>query len=1410
MTAVVNKSANGVWLGLDIGSVSVKGAVIGPANEIIKTVYKRSHGQPVKTTVDVIATLIESTNGRSVLNIGVTGTAGELVASLTGGVFANEIVAQSKTVSTLYPHIRTVIEMGGEDSKMLVFKEESGNTVLEDFSMNNLCAAGTGSFLDQQASRMGYNVEDGEFGRVALKSKKPPRIAGRCSVFAKSDMIHLQQVGTPDYEIVAGLCYAVARTFISNVGRGRKFNGPVAFFGGVSKNAGVVKAMADELGITVNELFIPDECAVTGAIGAALTSRESEDVFEFCGIEKLKKYKAVRDLSKGSLSELTGEKNDSFYNTRIRELNGAKGVGCYIGIDIGSLSTNVVAIDEDSNVLARRYLRTQSRPIEAVTRGLLEIGEEIGAKLKVLGVATTGSGRYMISDFVGGDVVRNEITAQATAAIHFIPDVDTIFEIGGQDSKYISIDNGAVVDFEMNKVCAAGTGSFIEEQAEKIDLDIEGEFSDNAFSAKTPGKFGDRCTVFIESDLVANQQRGMSKEDLAAGLAHSIVSNYLSRVVVDRKIGDKILFQGGVAWNKAVISAFEAATGKKIVVPPHHDVTGAIGSAIIAKQKTTQTKFKGFDLRDRKYKVTSFTCKACDNVCDVSRVKFEDEAHYYGARCEIFEKKGKNGKHQNLPDLFEEREKLLFGDHGFRKKVSKNEKTLIGVPRTLYSYEQFPFWKTFLEALGFEVVLSGKTNHKVICDSIEHVKAETCFPIKIVHGHVIDLVNKGVDYIFLPSIITAGSKETKFKASQTCPMVQSVPYIIGAAIDLWKSDVKMLEPSIYFQRGDDFVARELFHVFSTEFGVTKKAVTSAVKKARVAQDTFIAAIKKRGREVIAELKSQNKNPVVLISRPYNGCDSGINMDLPRKLREMGKVAIPIDFLDLDEESVLASHPHMYWHSGQQMMSAAKMVRNDTQLDAIMISNFKCGPDSFIEHHLRSALSGKPCLFLEIDEHSADAGAVTRLEAFFDSLENVKTMGGVSPDQSNLSSPVNGTGNGRGVVKRKLYVPYMCDHSHMICASLRASGAEAETLPISGQESLDLGRKHSSGKECIPYALTTGDIVKKVLEPGFAHEKSAFFMPTTSGPCRFGQYQSVQRMILDGLGMKDIPLLSPDSNEGYVSNGLTGTRFRRDAWRGVIVVDILQKLRHQTRPYEVNKGETDKVYGKLLEEVGRIVSRDSSGLFQYVQEIKKQFCVIKIEPTPKPTIGVVGEIYLRNHNFGNQDVIRRIEALGGEVWLAPIGEWFLYCTTRYMANSKMDKKYLDLFKGYMQDRIQRRDESRLYEPFHDTLVCCEDATTAEIIGNAAPYMKATFEGEAILSIGKAVDYAKSGLAGVVNILPFSCMPGTIVTALSKRVREDYNNIPWLDLDYDGVEETNTQTRLEAFMFQAKQYREHAHV
>ncbi len=1388
-------------LGIDIGSISVKHVLLDVEGNVVFHKYRRMYGRPLPVLSEMLKALASEFPNDRIVRCGTTGTGGELAAGLVGGEFFNEVIANSKAVARLCPQVKTVIEMGGQDSKLLIMKvsEKTGEPFLEDFSMNTVCAAGTGSFLDQQASRMGYSIES-EFGQMALKSKNPPRIAGRCSVFAKSDMIHLQQIGTPDYDILAGLCHAVARSFKANVGCGKKFEKPVAFIGGVASNIGVVKAFQQELELEEGELIIPDLHQSVGALGAALGAIESGACREYIGWGAIEDYTNSKKKIAGGLTALdrndNGQKNDVSIN------NIKKGSHVYIGVDIGSLSTNVVAIDEEMRVVARRYLRTSGRPIKAVTRGLKEIGQEIDGRVLVKGVGTTGSGRYMIGDFVGADVVRNEITAQATAAVHFIPDVDTIFEIGGQDSKYISLRDGAVVDFEMNKVCAAGTGSFIEEQAERLNLNIEEDFAEEAFESERPGRFGERCTVFIESDLISHQQKGAPTKDLAAGLAYSIVRNYLS-VVGDRKIGDKVLFQGGVAWNKAVVAAFAKITGKKIHIPPHHDVTGAIGVAIIAMRQTKleadkKSSFKGFDLSRRKYKMTTFECKACDNVCDVSRVKFDDDPpHYYGARCEIFEKDKKKAKN-NLPELFEERDSLLFGEYRDKKKPKRDGKKVVGVPRVLTMYEHFPFWKTFLEEIGCEVLLSGKTNQQLVHQSLEHVTAETCFPIKIIHGHVADLIKKGVDAVFMPSVITMGHNGTKFKNSQTCPLVQANSYIVKSAMDFSKKEVELWEPAIHFQKGDPRVAKELRDI-GKKMGVSQARVKLAVKKARQAQTDFYNSLIKRGNEVLDGLTT-GQRAVVIISRPYNGCDSGINMDLPRKLREMGIIAIPIDMLSLAEDPVYRDNPRMYWRSGQRMQAAAEVVRKDPRLNAIYISNFKCGPDSFITYHILEQMRGKPFLHLEVDEHSADAGAITRCEAFFDSLENVDPHQYIEREKK-ARIPSNGA-------KRTLYIPHMCDHAYVLAAALRHFNAPAEVLAKSDERSLDLGRKHSTGKECIPYTFTTGDILKKVMESGFDAKKSIFFMPATDGPCRFGQYHSVLRMLLDKLGYNDVEIMTPLAEGAYAGFEDISPRFRTVLFRAIMAVDILQKLLHETRPYEKVSGSADSAYDEALNILTKSVFHHGGNrIFDTMHDVRDIFRAVPVcREERRPIFGLVGEIYVRLHTYSNHDIARQVENLGGEVWIAPFGEWIFYCTDRFIANNKKDKNFKNMIKGQIFNTLRSRDEKKMSEIFRDELLNCHEPPTPEVLELASQYMDDSFEGETILSVGKAIDYVQKGCSGIINLLPFSCMPGTVVTALSKKVREQNNNVPWLNIDCDGTVADNGRSRLEAFVFQAIQYRD----
>ena len=1388
------------YIGLDIGSVSVKAVLINEHKEILENHYVRSHGQPVETFLLVLKDMFNRTHIDDIDGIAITGSGGKFVSQLMNIAFINEVVAHSTAATTLYPEIRTIIEIGGEDSKlMLVEKDETtGQTKVSDFSMNTMCAAGTGSFLDQQATRLDIAIEK-EFGNLALKSKNPPRIAGRCSVFAKTDMIHLQQEGTPVHDIVAGLCYAMARNFKSNIGKGKEFHKPIVFQGGVAANIGMIKAFEDTLELKSGELIIPKYFNVMGAIGAAFSIIDKGIHTPFRGLKEIEEYLRNRSAKPSDLEPL---KCDNYKVIEaIHPLGGNEKVEAYVGVDVGSISTNIVVIDKNKNVLARRYLMTAGRPLEAVKQGLYEVGLEVGDKVNVCGAGTTGSGRYLTGDFIGADIAKNEITAHATAAANVDKNVDTIFEIGGQDSKFIRLVNGAIVDFAMNKVCAAGTGSFLEEQAEKLNVSIKGEFSKKALSSCCPSHLGERCTVFMESDLNHHQQRGTSKEDLLAGLSYSVVLNFINRVVEDRPIGNTIFFQGGVAANRGVKAAFEKVTGKKIIVPPHHDIMGAIGSAIISMEERTweKSKFKGFDLRNKRYELTSFVCKDCSNICEIRQVNIEGENPlYYGSRCGKFDddRSLKKGKH--LPRLFRERKDALINTYKKTKPENPAGKT-IGIPQvSSFYHDLFPMWKAFFVELGFDIVTSGDTNKDTVYHGVEVITAETCFPIKVAHGHVIDMLERNIDYLFLPSVINLTHSNTKFTHSYACPYVQCLPYLVKAAIDFKDKNFTVLSPVIHFEYGEEYVNKTLREL-AREVGKSGDIVEKAIRSAHESLQNFNNTLQVRGKEILDKL-GENEKAFVLISRSYNGCDTGMNLGLPEKLRDLGILTIPLDYLKLDLDEIAHDYPNMYWKTGQRFLAAARVIAKDKRLYPLYITNFGCGPDSFITKFFNKELCGKPCLTIEIDEHSSDVGAITRCEAFIDSLKNVRP----NSDSKKVRHDVPF----RELTERKkriIYIPYMCDHGRMIAAAMRANGVSAESLPMANKESVDIGRKFTSGKECYPAILTTGDIVKKAMSPDFDPEASAFFMATASGPCRFGQYNKFHRLVLDEIGFPNVPIHTLDQEENYGEDTKKlGTRFLKLSWKGIMYIDLLQKMQRETRPYEIHKGETDAIYEDFVKKAEDALEKHLD-LVEFAGKAADAFLKVKVDRSkPRPLIGVIGETYVRCNEFANNFLVKSIEKLGGEAFVPPFSEWINYIAHCRREACRFEKDYKGYFGEIISDIVQRYDAYRLTRVFKGKVRrFLKDASIKELIRKGKPYIDDSYRGDPVLSMGKAVEYVEEGFDGIINVIPFHCMPGTVVNGVLERFIKDRENIPCLKLSFDGQEQTNEETRLEAFMHQAYQ-------
>jgi predicted CoA-substrate-specific enzyme activase len=1045
------------FVGIDVGAVSAAAALVTRLSgdeapdqlggdfarldadagdlAIYLSPYHRTRGKPVAAATELLEQIIAAVGADRIAGVCLTGSGSQLVAERLDAAQVNEFKAVASGLATLRSPARTVFEMGGETSKYLQLSvNEDGSRGITDYATNGDCAAGTGSFLDQQAGRLRYAVE--QVAPAVLASERSAQIAGRCSVFAKSDMIHAQQKGYTPQEVLAGLCDAVARNFRSAVVRSHAVVAPVVFIGGVAANEAVAGALARAFDLGEDEFLIPKGFAHIPAIGAASEALRSAKPAD---LSRMSDLRAASDTAHGVFPTAAPLSMDRVVLLRDRaETHHPSGDGepidAYLGLDVGSVSTNVVAIDTEGRVVTEIYTRTMGRPIEVVTDALREIEDEWGDRIVIRGVGTTGSGRELIGQLVGADTVNDEITAHKTGST-FVGQTllagrkpDTIFEIGGQDSKYISLQDGVVVDFTMNDACAAGTGSFLEERAEELDIAIKDEFASLALSSDAPIRLGERCTVFMERDVNSYMQRGAEKKDLVAGLAYSVVFNYINRVVRGRKIGDCIFFQGGTAYNDAVAAAFAAVTGKEIIVPPFNGVIGAIGAALLARDKMTASdeaeapqatadapseelgayvsdadpaagdssypvdsqeqvfsappsRFRGYDLSQVDYTLREFTCKGCSNACQIQEFNVEGEKTYWGDKCsDRYRKRAKATRQPVVEDLFALREQLLTDESSLPQVPA--DAPLVGIPRAMFALEWLPFWRTFLAYCGWRTVLSEPTNRRIVQAGEETVVAEPCFPIIVAHGHLVSLIEKGVDYLFVPNIL---SMETRWMHTEShlCPWHQTLPFVTRRAPRIEPHADKFLTPQIHFREGRDSAIRELRKYFATK-GIRPKAIDRAADAAFAAQDRFSARLLREGRKALSALDESGQPGIVVVGRPYNVHDAGVNLSVGPKLRDTyGVNCIPLDFLDLDAEDIRGVNPRMYWNLGRRVLAAARIVGRHDNLHIIFITNFKCGPDSFIKHFIQTA-SGEPFLTLQFDGHSNDAGMMTRCEAYLDS------------------------------------------------------------------------------------------------------------------------------------------------------------------------------------------------------------------------------------------------------------------------------------------------------------------------------------------------------------------------------------------------------------------------------------------
>ncbi len=1421
-------------VGLDVGSDTVKAVVIHDDDSIETLDILRVQGQPIRRVKETLEQVRALVGDRKVI-CGATGAGAATLKSLIGAEAVHEPNALASAIDRLYPEVRTIIEMGREAQKYILFERDpvSGRLLVEDSNLGNKCASGSGSFLDHMAKRLNLGTIQ-EFAQVALEAESPASLSGRCAVFTESDIVHLYQKGTPRERIAAGVHQAISRNYRSAIARGKEFRDKIAFIGGVSENPAVIKYLSEELGLG-GRMFVPEHNRTLGAIGAAIKAEAVIDVE--AAIDRLEEqlskpieYPGCEPIRLGVRSSGLGVREGNVAPDQPRvpspTPNSQPPIPCAgLGVDIGSVSTKaalVTMVDGKTVVLASYYRRTNGDPLSAVRDTLSKIHDQIveqGLEIRKIVAATTGSGRYLTGDYIGADLIRNEITAQASGALSYANDIDSIFEIGGQDSKYIRLDGDTITDFEMNKACAAGTGAFLEKQAERLGIPLE-EFGDKALANTRPPELDWTCTVFSESAMVYYQQNNVPVEDLAAGICLASVKNYLHKNVASRDIGNKIAFQGAVAFNKGMVAAYETILGREIVVPPYPHITGAVGAARLAYlANPEEPRFRGFDaVADAKYEITSFECKSCSNRCDVNTFQMSGGPKYfYNDRCEKFSAVQKKNLGEHLPDLFAEREKMMLEAYAPSPLAGEGRgegATKIGIPRGLMFSEYYPLYNAFLSELGFEVVPSDPTNKRIIEMGLDVSIGEPCFPFKVAHGHYMDLIEKGVDIIFAPGVISTEQPNANMRQAQTCPYLQAAPDVIASAVGVTERGIRYITPRIHAKRGVRHM-RKLFTQVGKELGKSKQESRAAFDVAWKTLVDFRARIAARGEQVLRELP-EDAVAFVVIGRPYTLWDPALNMDIGKKIQDLGILAIPQDFLPLEDTDISDVWPNAYSRQIQKKLMAARLIRQDVRLRAVVLTYFACGPDSFGNPFFKDEI-GEPCYVMQIDEHTADAGVITRIEAFADTA--TKSFDKDFQTIRTTDASITALGD------KKVWVPYACEGARILAAAMRAYGINSDVLPRSPDTGLNLGRRAISEDVCLPALMTTEDMLYRTNQPDFDRSREAFFQGNSEGPCRFGMYSMLQRRILDKAGYEDVDIVTLGS---ISEHGGLGTMFALLAWDGFVASDLLLKMLCRTRPYEIHAGSSEAVYREYLDKLIQMMPDhkkrlESSKLavmlntkhlaeFQeLLHRAQADFDSIPRSTEPKPLVGVVGEFYVRLHDGANQDILRKLEEQGAETWLAPATEFFSYANyigkllsvDRLLDGLVSGEELKELTARWTNHRLAHKDEHALFHACLPYLEGYDDIGPDVVIRKGSKYVDHTFGGEAICSMGKSEDFANRGLAGIVSVIPFNCMPGNIVASLSQTLRRRHGNIPFLNLDYDGFIDSSRDAKIVSFMWQVKE-------
>ena len=1326
-----------------------------------------------------------------------------------------------------------IISAGGET--FMVYQLDNSGKISKVFT-GNKCASGTGEFFLQQTRRMGVNMEEAiEFGQ----GETPHVVSGRCSVFCKSDCTHATNIGVPKGQVVAGLSQMMANKILELLKNTPKED--IMIVGGTTQ----IDVMMDYLKANIKNLTIPEEATYFEALGAAVYASEMENGKQV-DLENLFSKKSSQFDFHKALSEFEDKVNFVELDRGVAQ----EGDRCILGLDVGSTTTKIVALREsDLKIVASEYLRTNGDPVGASKQCYQAVLDELdGTNIVIRGLGVTGSGRKIAGLHALTEGVINEIIAHAVAALHFDEGVETIFEIGGQDAKYTYLTNGVASDYAMNEACSAGTGSFLEESAkETLNIEME-DIAGWAMKGTKPPNFNDQCAAFISSDIKNTYHEGIPKEDVVAGLVYSICLNYVNRVKGPRPVGNKVFMQGGVCYNRAVPIAMAALSGKEIIVPPEPGLMGSYGVALEVKSRIDtglmdEQIFNLEALIEREVgSKASFICaggkEKCDIGCEVNRMVIEGKTYPFGGACNLYDNiRKKINVNTGENDLVIKRQELVLHKYAADLSDLPADAPTVGISRSFLTGTYYPLFSHFFKELGFRPVLSETVEQQ----GVDQCAAPFCYPAEISHGYFQNMLDMKLDYLFLPHVRKV-SVENGFKDATTCPLVQGEPYYLASTFESHLGDDGpiILTPAMQlgFEQDDPSDGfQSLGKQLGLSRGLLKKAYDNAVK----VQEAMSEEMLEMGRAALLDLeKDPDQVGIVLFGRPYNAFMPEANKGIPHKFASRGYKLIPVDFLDLKEAEI---RDHMYWTMGQINLKGATIVEAHPQLFGTFITNFSCGPDSFVVGYFRSIMGTKPSLTLELDNHTADAGLETRIEAFLDIVARYRILqdrGSVKADvtddfvkaESRFEDGkfiiTTSEGEEVSMFDKRVRVVFasMSEYGTPgIAAAFTSRGINSYSLMPPHEEELKTGRGNSSCKECLPLQLTTGGYIHYLEQERPDDEITVFFYPTANGPCRFGQYQDFMRDLVVKQKFKNVAFLSTSSSDGY---GGLGQRTTLMIYYGVVISDIFEDMRHAML---VNAKNPDQAITRLNEIWKDVVVGIEGGKKRFFEAIEKaatdlQQIEQKDDLKSLPHVLIVGEIYVRKDGISRRWLPERMAENGIVSHVAPLHEWVHYIDWLVMHKEHMfGASGMTRMKTKLKNSIMSRGERSIKNIMETSGWYIKRIINIDhVIEASKPYISPKLPGEAVITTGGPLAEVGTEFCGAIAVGPFGCMPNRLSEAIlnnkmakehilkhrhddmTRTVMEEVSHLPFLAVESDGNPFPQViEARLETFMLQS--YRLH---